>query len=239
MLENIDCSKTLSKDAYRERMPGLQARLFDLQRRCWHTDLGVVVVVEGWSASNKGAVIKKLTERLEPRAFEIYSVREPRTYLKPLPWLYRFWLRIPSYGRMAIFHQSWHQRMELGHAGGSSSDDARRRRFEDINGFERALTDDRYAVVKFFMHLSREQQAERLKKLDADESTSWRVTERDWEQNRSYDEHRAAADEVLARTETEWAPWTIVEAHDVRWARVKIFESLINHLDLELAELDA
>ena len=94
-------------------------------------------------------------------------------------------------------------------------------------------------MVKFFMHLSREQQAERLEKLQADESTSWRVTERDWEQNRSYDEHRAAADEVLARTETEWAPWTIVEAHDARWARVKIFESLINHLDLELAELDA
>jgi len=93
-------------------------------------------------------------------------------------------------------------------------------------------------VVKFFMHLSREQQAERLENLQADEATSWRVTERDWRQNHCYDEHRAAADEVLARTETEWAPWTIVEAHDVRWARVKIFETLIDHLERELAELD-
>lgn len=239
MLENIDCSKTLSKDEYRKHVPELQARMFELQRRCADTNLGVVVVVEGWSASNKGAAIKKLTERLEPRAFEIYSVREPRTYLKPLPWLYRFWLRVPNYGRLAIFHHSWHRRMELGYAGGALSDNDRRRYFEDINTFERVLTDDRYTMVKFFMHLSREQQAERLEKLQSNEATSWRVTEHDREQNRNYDAHCAAADEVLSRTETEWAPWTIVEAHDLRWARVKIFETLINQLEHELAELEA
>ena len=234
MLEKIDCSKTVSKNEYRERMPGLQRRLFDLQRACWDGAIGIVVVFEGWSASGKGAVIKKLTERLEPRAFEIHAVHEPRTHEIPLPWLYRFWVRLPSYGRLAVLDHGWHHVVAHGYVDGSMSEARRMRMFEDINSFERGLKDDRYEVVKFFMHITRDEQERRLEELQSDEATKWRVDAKDWEQNRSYEAHLAAAEELLARTETEWAPWTIVEAHQLRWARLKVVETLIERIEEEL-----
>lgn len=234
MLEKIDTQRALVKDEYHERMPPLQRRLFELQRACWKAGIGVVVVFEGWSLSGKGAIIKKLTERLEPRAYEIHAMFAPRTHELPLPWLYRFWRRLPAYGHMAVFDHAWHQVVVDGYVHGSLSDAGRIRRFEDINGFERALSDDRYIVAKFFMQITEEEQARRIEELGADEATRWRIADRDWEEHRSYSAHLVAFEEVLARTDGEWAPWTILEAHDQRWARVKLLETLIARLEDEL-----
>ena len=235
MLEKIDTRRALAKDKYQERMRPLQRRLFELQRACWEGGVGVVVVFEGWSLSGKGAIIKKITERLEPRAFEIHPMFAPRTHELPLPWLYRFWRRLPVYGGMAVFDHAWHQVVVDGYVHGSLSDAERGRRFEDINAFERALSDDRYVVVKFFLQITEEEQARRIEKLGADEATRWRIADRDWEEHRSYGAHLVAFEEVLARTETEWAPWTILEAHDRRWARVKLLDTMIARLEDELA----
>ena len=106
----------------------------------------------------------------------------------------------------------------------------------DIKFFEGALASDRYAVIKFFMHIDRDEQKHRLDKFAEDEATSWRVREHDWEQNDRYDEYLAVIEQLLARTETEWAPWTIVEAHDRRWARLKVIETVIERLDEELQQ---
>lgn len=234
MLEKIGTQRSIAKDEYRKQMPRLQGRLFELQRACWEAGIGVVVVFEGWGVSGKGALIKKLTERLEPRAFEIHAMFAPRTHELPLPWLYRFWGRLPAYGRMAVFDHAWHQVVVDLYAHGSLSDADRIRRFEDINGFERALADDGYVVVKLFLHITEEEQARRIAELEADEGTRWRIGDRDREEHRSYGAHLVAFEEVLARTEAEWAPWTILAAHDHRWARVKLFETLIARLEDEL-----
>jgi polyphosphate kinase 2 (PPK2 family) len=234
MLEKIDTHRTIAKDEYRKQMPRLQGRLFELQRACWEAGIAVVVVLEGWGTSGKGAIIKKLTERLEPRAFEIHAMFAPRTHELPLPWLYRFWKRLPAYGRMAVFDHGWHQVVGDGYVDGSLSDADRVRRFEDINAFERALADDRYVVIKFFLHITEEEQARRIEKLESDEDTEWRIGDRDREEHRSYGAHLVAFEEILARTETEWAPWTILAAHDQRWARVQLFETLIARFEGEL-----
>jgi polyphosphate kinase 2 (PPK2 family) len=234
MLEKIDTQRTIAKGEYRKQVPRLQRRLFELQRACWEAGIGVVVVFEGWGVSGKGAIIKKLTERLEPRAFEIHAMFAPRTHELPLPWLYRFWGRLPAYGRMAVFDHAWHQVVVDGYVHGSLSDADRVRRFEDINGFERALADEGYVVVKLFLHITEEEQARRIEKLEADEGTKWRIGDSDREEHRSYGAHLVAFEEVLARTEAEWAPWTILAAHNQRWARVKLFETLIARLEDEL-----
>lgn len=234
MLEKIDTQRTIAKGEYRKQMPRLQGRLFELQRACWEAGIGVVVVFEGWGVSGKGGIIKKLTERLEPRAFEIHAMFAPRTHELPLPWLYRFWRRLPAYGSMAVFDHGWHQVVVDGCVDGSLSDADRIRRFEDINAFERALADDRYVVIKYFLHISEEEQARRIEELGADEGTKWRIGDRDRQEHRSYAAHLVAFEEVLARTEAEWAPWTILAAHDQRRARVKLFETLIARLEGEL-----
>ncbi len=234
MLEKINTDRRLERDEYHERIPGLQIRMFELQRICSNAGIGVILVFEGWAVSGKGAVIKKLTERLEPRAYEIHAVLEPRTHELPLPWLYRFWKRLPTYGHMGVFDHGWHQVVVNGHVSGDFSEADRIRFFEHTNSFERALADDRYVVAKLFTQISEEEQSRRLEELAADESTAWRIEDRHWEEHRNHEAYLTAFEEVLARTETEWAPWTIIEAHDRRWARVKLFETLITRLEEEL-----
>lgn len=238
MLDKINLKLKLTKEEYHDRLRDLQVQLFDSQRRCWEANLGVVIAFEGWELAGKGAVIKKLTERMEPRAYEIHVVRGRRTHEKPLPWLYRFWAALPSYGRFAIFDRSWNRRILVHGIDGSLTDSQYQRAFDDIKFFEGALATDRYAVIKFFMHIDREEQLRRLEKYSEDETESWRLQPHDWEQNERFDEHLAVAEEMLARTETEWAPWTIVEATDIRWARIKVIETVIDRLE-EALELRA
>ncbi|MGD8329653.1 MAG: hypothetical protein PVJ49_09450, partial [Acidobacteriota bacterium] len=221
-------------DEYKAEIDGLRARLFSLQRRCWSVGLGALIVLEGWHAAGKGKIINTLTSRLEPRAFEIHSIRDRRTHEKPLPWLYRFWLAIPAYGRIAIFDRSWNRRVLVHGLDGTLDDVDVEQAFDDINDFERALYDDRYTVIKFFLHIDRQCQRDRFEKLASDEATSWRVDD-DWEQNERYDEHLAVIEELLARTETEWAPWHVVAAYDIRRARVQVIDTVVQRLAGALA----
>lgn len=230
MLEILDLGNTLSKQDYKRRLPTLQDRAFLLQRACWNGQLGSLIVFEGWDAAGKGEKINKLTQRLEPRGFSLYAVQGPRTYERHLPWLWRFWNMVPNHAEMAIFDQSWYRRVLRERVEGRVEKRQWRTAYRDINGFERALADDRYVVVKFFLHISKEEQAKRLKELGSDEATAWQVGPDDWSRHEKYDQYLEASEEMLERTESEWAPWHIVDATDLRWSRVRIFEAIIERL---------
>ena len=184
------------------------------------------MVFEGWDAAGKGTAISKLTQRLEPRRFSLLAVREPRTFELQLPWMWRFWVKLPNWGEMAIFDRSWYGRVLVERVEGLIEERRWREAYGDIVSFERALADDRYLVVKFFLHISREEQEERFKKLESDPATSWHVEEEDWEHHRKYGDYLRAIEEMLERTESEWGPWTLVEATDRRWVRAKVFGTL-------------
>ena len=236
MLEHVTPGPPMGKDEYRAAIDPLRRRLFEQQRACWDAGLGVVIVFEGWRAAGKGKIIGKLTSRLEPRAFEIHAIREPRTYEKPLPWLRRFWLAIPAYGRIGIFDRSWNRRVLVDGLDGKLTEAEIQQAFDDINDFERTLADDRYALIKFFLHIDRTAQRNRLEELAADETTSWRVEAIDWEQNERYAEHLEVIEELLARTDSEWASWHLVACQDLRRARVEVIGKVIERLEAELAE---
>lgn len=231
MLEKVDLKLSLSKADYKARMPGLQLRLLDLQRACWREGIASMVVLEGWDASGKGSTVRLLAGRLEPRGFKLYAVQAPRTAERHMPWLWRFWLKVPNYGEMAIFDRSWYGRVLVERVEKLTPKAEWSRAFEDITDFERALTDDGYVIIKFFLHISKAEQKKRFKALEADPMTAWQVEPEDWEHHRKYAKYLSAVEEVLARTETEWAPWTIVEATDRRWARLKVVESMVRRLE--------
>jgi len=231
MLEKVDLSKRLSRKDFKARMPALRARLFELQKRCWETGIPSVVVFEGWDAAGKGTSISALTRQLEPRGFQLHPIQAPRTYEKHMPWLWRFWIKLPNYGQMAIFDRSWYGRVLVERVEGLTPESEWRTAYRDIVDFERTITDDGYVVVKFWLHISKEEQRRRFKVLERDPLTAWHVQPEDWEHHRKYDDYLLAVEEMLERTETEWAPWTIVEATDRRWAQVKIFETIIRFLD--------
>jgi len=234
MLEKVDLSKKLPKKAYKARMPQLRDRLYDLQKACWDADIPSVILFEGWDAAGKGTSINKLTQRLDPRGFKLHAIQAPRTYETHMPWLWRFWLKLPNYGEMAIFDRSWYGRVLVERVEDLTPEEEWRKAYQDIVDFERTIADDGYVIVKFFLHISKKEQKKRFKKLEKDPLESWHVQPEDWEHHRNYDQYVLAIEEMLERTETEWGPWTIVEATDRRWARVKIFETIIHRIEWAL-----
>lgn len=231
MLEKIDLTKRLSKQEYKEQLPYLRNRLYDLQKACWDANIPSVVLFEGWDAAGKGTSINLLTQRLDPRGFKLYAIQEARTFEKHMPWLWRFWLKLPNYGEIAIFDRSWYGRVLVERVEGFTPEAEWRKGYRDIVDFERTIAADGYVVVKFWLHISKKEQSRRFKKLEKDPLESWHVQTEDWEHHEKYGEYLVAIEEMLERTDTEWAPWTIVEATDRRWARVKIFETIIHRLE--------
>lgn len=237
MLETLDLDLELSKAEYKSRIPDLQRHLLLLQRASWEADLATIIVFEGWSGSGKGGAIGKLTQRLEPRGFSLHATRKPRTVQTHLPWMWRFWQNIPNWGEIAIFDRSWYRRVVLERVEGEVDEATWRKAYNDIVGFERTLTDDRYLIVKFFLHISKQEQKKRLQKAESNPRTAWRVEDRDRQQHAKYDRYLVAIEEMLERTETEWGPWTLIAATDKRWARHRVFETLVRSMTERLERL--
>lgn len=239
MLEKIDLNKKISKKDYKRIFPRLRNKLYALQKASWDAEIPVIILFEGWDAAGKGTSIQNLTSKLDPRGFKLYPIRASRTYESKRPWLWRFWLKIPGKGEWAIFDRSWYGRTLVERMEGLIPERSWRRAYLDIVNFERTLADEGYLIIKFFLHISREEQKKRFDKLISDPLTAWQVLPEDWEHHKDYDEWRLAYEETFERTETESGPWTIVEATNRRYTSVKIFETIINSLETQLVGMNA
>jgi polyphosphate kinase 2 (PPK2 family) len=215
-------------------MPVLQDRLFEVQKASWDAHIPVVILFEGWDAAGKGTSIQKLTGPLDPRGYKLYPIRASRTHEKKYPWLWRFWLKLPARGEWAIFDRSWYGRVLVERVEKLAPEAEWRRAYRDIVDFERTLADDGCLILKFFLHISKAEQKKRFNKLLKDPLTAWHVAPEDWDHHEHYDEWLLAYEEAFERTETEWGPWTIVEATDRRHTWVKIYRSIINSLEHRL-----
>jgi polyphosphate kinase 2 (PPK2 family) len=235
MLENINLKKKkLSREEYKRALPGLQRRLYDLEKACWDQGVSTVVVIEGWDASGKGTTISTLTQRLDPRGFKLYPITAPRTYEQQRPWLWRFWLKVPNRGEMVIFDHSWYSRVLEERVERAVPETAVREAMRDIVEFERMLSDDGTAILKLFLHISKKEQSRRFRMIEADPLEAWRVTRADWARHKKYEKYLAAIEEMLELTESEYAPWTIVEATSKWHARKKVFETIIIAMEKRL-----
>jgi polyphosphate kinase 2 (PPK2 family) len=239
MLEKIDLNKKISKKEYKNVFPRLRMKLYALQKASWDAEIPVIILFEGWDAAGKGTSIQNLTSKLDPRGFKLYPIRAARTYENKRPWLWRFWLKIPGKGEWTIFDRSWYGRTLVERVEGLISERSWRRAYRDIVNFERTLADEGYLIIKFFLHISRKEQKRRFDKLIADQLTAWQVLPEDWEHHKHYEDWRLAYEETCERTETESGPWTIVEATNRRYTNLKIFETLTNSLEMQLASMDA
>ena len=237
MLEEVDLTKTLDKKEYKKLMPALRNRLYALQKAAWDAKIPVVILFEGWDASGKGTSIQTLTARLDPRGFKLYPIRAARTYEQKRPWLWRFWLKLPGRGEWAMFDRSWYGRVLVERVDNLTPEPEWRRAYRDIADFERALADDGYLIIKFWLHISKPEQKRRFKKLVQDPLTAWQVTAEDWEHHSKYDDYLLAVEEMLERTNTEWGPWTIVEATDRYWTHTRILRTIMAALEERLSQI--
>lgn len=234
MLEKVDLRKRLTKEEYKSRMPLLRQKLYDLQKGCWEHQLPSVIVFEGWDAAGKGSVINALTRRLDPRGFTLHSIQAPRTYETSMPWLWRFWLRIPGAGEMALFDRSWYRLVSVERVERATPKKLWKNAYRDIREFERMLADDGHLIIKFFLHISPQEQEERFRRMEKDPLQSWHVQPEDWEQHRRYEEHLQAYEEMFERTDSEWGPWTIIGATDRRWTRFRVMAKVVERLEERL-----
>jgi polyphosphate kinase 2 (PPK2 family) len=234
VLENVNLKRKLSRPEYEQVAPALQRRLYELERVCWQEGISSIVVFEGWDAAGKGSCISALTQRLDPRGFKLHAIDSPRTFERSYPWLWRYWLKVPNRGEMVIFDRSWYRRVVDEYIDGAISLQQQQASLKDILEFERMLADDGTAVIKFFLHISKNEQKCRFKKIESDPLESWRITRQDWRRHKKYDEYFETFEEVLELTDSDASPWTIVEATSRWYARIKVFETIIAALEARM-----
>jgi polyphosphate:AMP phosphotransferase len=239
MLENIDLTRSVAKPDYKEAKAKLELRLAELQRQALEQRIPIVIVFEGWGAAGKGTLINDLILPLDPRGFTVFSTLPPNEEESLRPFLWRFWTRLPARGRIALFDRGWYRRVlndRLDRLVGKAD---LKQAYQDIRSFERQLVDDRTIIIKFFLHISRKEQKERFRKLRRHSSTAWRVSKDDLRQNKNYDKWRGAVEDMLAETDSDIAPWTIIESHDHRFAALKMFNTVVKTLESRLEGLAA
>ncbi len=239
MLDQLDLDRTIGKREYKQRIGGLQARLYDMEQALFEAHRPALIVFEGWAGTAKVRTIGRLTHRLDPRGLRVYPITPPRTHETQYPWLYRFWLKTPSYGQMAIFDRSWYREILEGRARRDLSAQAWRARCEDIAAFERQLADDGTIIIKCWLHISKREQGRRFRKLLSDRLTAWQITDEDRWQHKHYGRVRAAVEDLLARTDAPYAPWKVLPATDKRYTHIAAIETILAMLEARLGSVVA
>lgn len=238
MLETIVLNQKVSKEEYEPRIEQLERSLGELQREVRRLGIPVVVVFEGWDAAGKGTLINILMQALDPRGFAVHPIKAPTEEEAFRPFLWRFWTRTPEKGRIAIFDRSWYGRVLTERVDKLVDKKAWSAGYEQICSFERQLADDGAVLIKFFLHISKKEQKERFCRLEKSSALSWKVTKEDWRHHRQYQKYWQATDDMLARTDSEYAPWTIVESHDRRFAALKVFSAVVRALQTAVQAAD-
>ncbi|HIV52234.1 MAG TPA: polyphosphate:AMP phosphotransferase [Candidatus Mediterraneibacter norwichensis] len=227
MLEKVDLSKKLSKEEYKEKMSHLETRIGQLQRECKALKIPIMIVFEGFGAAGKGLQIGRLIQSMDPRGFHVFPIKNETEEERMHPFLWRFWTKTPEKGRIAIYDGSWYRRVLIDRFEKRTKEKELPEAFHSINSFEKQLTDDGTVIIKLFLDISRKEQKKRFEKLQKNKETAWRVTQGDLERNAKYNEYAAMMEDMLFKTDTDYAPWTIIEATDRRFATVKIYTTVI------------
>jgi polyphosphate kinase 2 (PPK2 family) len=239
MLETLDLKKKLAKPHYSKAMTELQESLRKLQYAAQEAEVPVIICLEGWDTAGKGHVVKKLTEKLDPRLFRVHSGTPPSALEQRYHFLWRYQVALPNDGEMAVFDHSWYGRVLVERCDKLVKKKLWREAYQQINEFERWLTDDGQVLVKFWMHISKKEQKKRFRECQRDPLLRWKITKEYKRHHKQYDRWLTAVEEMLAKTHTANAPWTVVEANDPRFARVKIFQTLVKKMEEALARRKA
>jgi polyphosphate kinase 2 (PPK2 family) len=234
MLENIDLKVRLTRAEYDKQLDRLQNELHLLGWQVYQQRRPVMWVFEGWDAAGKGGAIKRLTERLDPRGYVVHPIAAPTGDDKVRHYLFRFWRRLPEAGQIALFDRSWYGRVLVERVEGFCTEAAWRRAYGEINAFERDFVEFGGILCKFWMHISQAEQLRRFKERQATNYKQWKITDEDWRNRGKWEDYEQAVEDMLLKTSTYEAPWTIVEANDKLHARIKVLSTVVRKLKQEL-----
>lgn len=230
-LSKIDLTKSLEQQDYKEELERLQKRLRLLHNDIYRMRIPVVLAFEGWDAAGKGGVIKRLTSSLDPRGYAVYPTASPNDIEKMHHYLWRFWNNVPKAGHISIFDRTWYGRVMVERIEGFCSEIEWKRAYQEINEMEEHLANSGAAILKFWMHIDKEEQKRRFQERMDNPEKQWKITEEDWRNREKWDLYEEAVDEMLIRTSTSYAPWVIVEGNSKYYARIKVLKTVVKTLE--------
>ena len=228
-LADVPLDKSLDADDYKKQLKKEQERLSELHNKIYRKKVPVVILYEGWDAAGKGGNIKRVSEALDPRGYEVVPIAAPKAEEKGRHYLWRFWKNLPKDGHVAIFDRSWYGRVMVERIEGFCSEDDWRRAYREINEFERQLYDWGAVVVKFWLQIDNAEQLRRFQERQNDPAKQWKITDEDWRNREKWPQYETAVNDMLQYTSTDFAPWNIIEANDKKYARVRALKT-INHM---------
>ena len=233
-LGEVDLSPTMENKLYKEKLKKLQRRLFELHNEIYLHRRPLIIVFEGWDAAGKGGAIKRLVGGLDPRGYEVIPISAPNEEERNKHYLWRFWSSLPKNGHIAIFDRSWYGRVMVERIEGFCSEQQWKRAYEEINYFERELYERGTIQIKFWLHISPEEQLKRFNKRLENPEKNWKITEEDWRNREKWTQYETAVNDMPRYTNTDYSPWIIIPGNDKRYARLNVLENVISQLENEL-----
>ena len=231
VLSSLDMSLNLKKSDYKKQLKECQARLNKLHRKALKNKISTILLFEGADAAGKGAAIRRITAALDARHYQVIPIAAPTDEERAHHYLWRFWRHLSRAGRINIFDRSWYGRVLVERVEGFATEDEWRRAFAEINEFEEQLTDHGILLVKYWVHITKDEQLERFKAREATPHKRWKLTEEDWRNREKWDDYDWAVNDIVERTSTHSAPWVLVEGNDKRFARIKVIRSFCDRLE--------
>ncbi|MBK5932243.1 polyphosphate:AMP phosphotransferase [Halochromatium salexigens] len=230
LLDQLDLSQTLARDDYKEALKHYQREINELAWTAYSKQRTTVLVFEGVDAGGKGGAIRRLTHALDARLYRTIPIAAPTDEEKAHHYLWRFWRHLPRAGNIIIYDRSWYGRVLVERVEGYASEAEWRRAYTEINDFEEQLVENGSILLKFWLHVSEDEQLRRFQDRENTPYKQYKITDEDWRNREKWPLYKVAVNEMVARTSTEYAPWTLVEGDDKPFARIKVLKTVCDRL---------
>ena len=237
-LKRYDLTKTVTPEKYKTKLGKLQKQARRVHHQMYLDRVPAVVVFEGWDAAGKGGAIKRLVSALDTRRFEVVCIHAPDGVEKTHHYLWRFWKELPRAGLLTIFDRSWYGRVLAERVEGLCTTDEWQRAYREINEFEKMLANSGAVIIKFWLHLDRKEQLKRFKSRERAAYKRWKITDEDWRNREKWENYEPAVAEMIQKTSTTYAPWTVVESNSKYYSRLKVIETFVDTVSPALEGLD-
>lgn len=234
VLDHVDLGRRLEQDEYREAMEHWQAEVNRLTWKAFRARRPCVALFEGWDAAGKGGAIRRLIQSMDARLYTVVPIAAPTDEERAHHYLWRFWRHVPRDGYCTLFDRSWYGRVLVERVEGFATPVEWARAYHEINDFEAQLAQHGIVITKFWLHIDKEEQIQRFKAREQTPYKQHKITDDDWRNRDRWDDYKAAVNEMVVRTSTEYAPWEIVPANDKRLARVTVLETFARRLQAVL-----
>ena len=231
VLSGLDMSLKLTKSEYKKQLKECQARLNQLHRKALKKKISTIMLFEGPDAAGKGGAIRRVTRALDARHYHVIPIAAPTDEERAHHYLWRFWRHLSRAGRVTIFDRSWYGRVLVERIEDFASEDEWRRAYAEINEFEEQLTSSGIVLVKFWIHVTKDEQLRRFKEREKTPHKQWKLTEEDWRNREKWEEYELAVNDFVEHTSTRVAPWNLIEGNDKRYARIKVIRTICERME--------